>query len=234
MALHRAPFAPTVEMHVSRARCAADRIRGRGAADAMTTTVPTTDRPETAQNSEAWRGFVAGPWQDGIDVRDFIQRNYTPYAGDAGFLAGPTARTTACGSSSRRCSRTSASAASTTSTRTRRRTITAHAPGYIDEDDKLIVGLQTDAPLKRAIMPNGGWRMVEGALETYGYEVDQTVQEDLHDLPQDAQPGRLRRLPASGSRPRAARTSSPACPTPTAAAASSATTAASPSMASTR
>ena len=54
-------------------------------------------------------------------------------------------------------------------------TITPHAPGYIDKDNELIVGLQTDAPLKRAIMPNGGWRMVEGALETYGYEVDPTI-----------------------------------------------------------
>ena len=58
----------------------------------MTTTAPTTDRPQTM---EAWRGFVAGPWQDGVDVRDFIQRNYTPYTGDASFLAGPTPRTTA-------------------------------------------------------------------------------------------------------------------------------------------
>ena len=57
----------------------------------MTTTVTTTDRPET---TEAWRGFVAGPWQDGVDVRDFIQRNYTPYTGEASFLAGPTPRTT--------------------------------------------------------------------------------------------------------------------------------------------
>src|SRR5690606_33460369 len=53
--------------------------------------------------------------------------------------------------------------------------IVAHAPGYIAAEDELIVGLQTDAPLKRAIMPNGGWRMVEGALRTYGYEIDETL-----------------------------------------------------------
>ena len=58
----------------------------------MTTTAPRADRPQTM---DAWRGFVAGPWQDGVDVRDFIQRNYTPYTGDATFLAGPTPRTTA-------------------------------------------------------------------------------------------------------------------------------------------
>ena len=74
-----------------------------------------------------------------------------------------------------RCSPRSASAASTTSTRTPRRRSPSHAPGYIDRDNELIVGLQTDAPLKRAIMPNGGWRMVEDALETYGYEPDPTV-----------------------------------------------------------
>ena len=138
----------------------------------MTTTVTTTDRPMT---EEAWRGFVAGPWQDGVDVRDFIQRNYTPYTGDAGFLAGPTPRTTALWEKL---------AAMFPAERERGvydidthtpGTITSHAPGYIDKDSELIVGLQTDAPLKRAMIPNGGWRMVEGALETYGYEVDPTI-----------------------------------------------------------
>ena len=138
----------------------------------MTTTVTTTDRPMT---EEAWRGFVAGPWQDGVDVRDFIQRNYTPYTGDTGFLAGPTPRTTALWEKL---------AAMFPAERERGvydidthtpGTITSHAPGYIDKDSELIVGLQTDAPLKRAMIPNGGWRIVEGALETYGYEVDPTI-----------------------------------------------------------
>ena len=124
----------------------------------MTETVTSTDRPTT---EEAWRGFVAGPWQDGVDVRDFIQRNYTPYTGDAGFLAGPTDRTTALWEKL---------AAMFPAERERGvydvdthtpGTITSHAPGYIDKDSELIVGLQTDAPLKRAMMPNGGWRMVE-------------------------------------------------------------------------
>jgi formate C-acetyltransferase len=119
----------------------------------------------------AWDGFVAGPWQDAIDVRDFIQRNYTPYSGDASFLAGATERT-------QRVWQTLTAMFPTERERgvydvdaTTPSTITSHAPGYIAREDELIVGLQTDAPLKRAIMPNGGWRMVKGALETYGYDV---------------------------------------------------------------
>ncbi|OJV95606.1 MAG: formate C-acetyltransferase [Microbacterium sp. 67-17] len=119
----------------------------------------------------AWDGFVAGPWQDAIDVRDFIQRNYTPYSGDASFLTGATERThrvwqtlTAMFPAERERGVYDVDATTPS-------TITSHAPGYITRDDELIVGLQTDAPLKRAIMPNGGWRMVKGALETYGYDV---------------------------------------------------------------
>ena len=119
----------------------------------------------------AWDGFVAGPWQDAIDVRDFIQRNYTPYSGDASFLAGATERTqrvwqtlTAMFPAERERGVYDVDATTPS-------TITSHAPGYIARDDELIVGLQTDAPLKRAIMPNGGWRMVKGALETSGYDV---------------------------------------------------------------
>ena len=138
----------------------------------MTTTAPRADRPQTV---DAWRGFVAGPWQDGVDVRDFIQRNYTPYTGDGTFLAGPTPRTTAMWEKL---------TAMFPAERERGvydidthipGTITSHEPGYIDKDNELIVGLQTDSPLKRAMIPNGGWRMVEGALETYGYEVDPTI-----------------------------------------------------------
>ncbi|CAM3264118.1 formate C-acetyltransferase [Occultella aeris] len=121
---------------------------------------------------EAWHDFAAGPWQERIDVRDFIQRNYTPYTGDGDFLAGPTERTTrvwgrllAMFPDERERGVYDVDAATPS-------TITSHGPGYIDRDDEIIVGLQTDAPLKRAIMPNGGWRMVETALQTYGYPVD--------------------------------------------------------------
>jgi formate C-acetyltransferase len=140
----------------------------------------TTDRGPAStprQDGDAWRGYVPGPWQDRIDVRDFIQRNYTPYTGDAGFLAGPTERTTgiwqkllAMFPAEREKGVYDVDASTPAS-------ITAHAPGYIDRENELVVGLQTDAPLKRAIMPYGGWRMVEGALRTYGYEPDPVVGE---------------------------------------------------------
>ena len=132
-------------------------------------------RRETDEFPSAWKGFTEGPWQDSIDVRDFIQRNYTPYGGDACFLAAPTARTlgvweklTALFPAEREKGVYDIDPHTPS-------TITSHAPGYIDREAELIVGLQTDAPLKRAIMPNGGWRMVETALETYGYEVDEAV-----------------------------------------------------------
>ncbi len=120
----------------------------------------------------AWDGFKGGLWRDAIDVRDFIQQNYTPYLGDGSFLAGPTERTTEVWRQitdrfpEERAKGVYDVAYDIPST------ITAHAPGYIDRSRELIVGLQTDAPLKRAIMPYGGWRMVAGALETYGYPVD--------------------------------------------------------------
>jgi formate C-acetyltransferase len=125
--------------------------------------------------AEAWRGFAGTRWRERVDVRDFIQANYTPYEGDAAFLTGPTNRT-----------RTVWEKVSALFPEERRRgildvdpatpsTITSHAPGYIDRERELIVGLQTDAPLKRAIMPNGGLRMVENSLKAYGYEPDPFV-----------------------------------------------------------
>ncbi|MFG3144795.1 formate C-acetyltransferase [Streptomyces sp. NPDC048243] len=124
---------------------------------------------------DAWLGFAGSAWRDRVDVRDFIQSNYTPYEGDAAFLAGPTERTRAVWNT-----------VSALFPEERRRgvldvdtatpsTITSHAPGYIDRDRELIVGLQTDAPLKRAIMPNGGLRTVENGLKAYGYEPDEFV-----------------------------------------------------------
>ncbi|MQA32750.1 formate C-acetyltransferase [Modestobacter roseus] len=142
-------------------------------------TSSTIDRPAagTGTGDQAWRGFSPGPWQDRIDVRDFIQRNVTPYEGDAGFLAGPTERTTRVWQAvSALFPEERAKGVYDVDPHTPS-TITSHAPGYISEDDEVVVGLQTDAPLKRAIMPNGGWRMVENALRTYGYEPDPVVRE---------------------------------------------------------
>ncbi len=122
------------------------------------------------------REFETGLWQTEINVRDFIQQNYKPYEGDASFLKPATARTTkiwdklqAMFIEERKKGVLDVSQVPTS--------ITAHAPGYIDKDNEIIVGLQTDAPLKRAIMPNGGFRMVVTSLKTYGYEPDPHVVE---------------------------------------------------------
>ncbi|MFD1507732.1 formate C-acetyltransferase [Georgenia yuyongxinii] len=125
----------------------------------------------------AWDGFTPGPWCSAIDVRDFIQSNYTPYTGDAGFLAGPTDRTTGIWNTLMAMFPAEREKGVYDVDPKTPAGITAHAPGYIDEGNELIVGLQTDAPLKRAIMPLGGWRMVETSLETYGYEVDPLVKD---------------------------------------------------------
>ncbi|MET9295814.1 formate C-acetyltransferase [Streptomyces sp. NPDC003077] len=138
-------------------------------------TVTTPPAAGTGAQSAAWRGFTGERWRRHIDVRDFIQANYTPYEGDAAFLAGVTARTHAVWNAvsalfpeERRKGVLDVDAATPS-------TITSHAPGYIDRDRELIVGLQTDAPLKRAIMPNGGLRTVENGLRAYGYAPDPFV-----------------------------------------------------------
>ncbi|MFL6304313.1 MAG: pyruvate formate lyase family protein, partial [Candidatus Sulfotelmatobacter sp.] len=123
-----------------------------------------------------WQGFKSGLWQRQINVRDFIQQNYEPYEGDDSFLAGASARTTILWTrlnelfvEERKKGVLDISLIPSS--------ITAHDPGYIDRNNEVIVGLQTEAPLKRAIMPNGGFRMVVNALKTYGYEADPAVVE---------------------------------------------------------
>ncbi|MCF3124086.1 formate C-acetyltransferase [Streptomyces arenae] len=136
---------------------------------------------ETTVNGEAWDGFKGGLWRDAIDVRDFVQQNYTPYEGDDSFLAGPTERTTQVWQKLLSMFPTEIERGiHDVDVKTPSR-IDAFRPGYIDgtaaDHKDLIVGLQTDAPLKRAIMPNGGWRMVEGALNAYGYGADPEVRD---------------------------------------------------------
>ena len=140
----------------------------------MTATAAPTKK--TRAGEPAWKGFQPGLWQADIDVRDFIQQNYTPYDGDASFLAPATARTlgiwnrlTALFPEERKKGVLDVSPIPSS--------ITSHGPGYIDKDNEVIVGLQTEAPLRRAIMPNGGFRMVLGALKTYGYTPDPNVVE---------------------------------------------------------
>ena len=111
-----------------------------------------------------------------ISVRDFISRNYTPYYGDASFLVGPTKRTQEVWAELRELMAEERRRGGVLDVDTHTpSSITSHEPGYIDRDRELIVGLQTDAPLKRAIMPKGGWRMVEGGLKAYGFEPDDDV-----------------------------------------------------------
>jgi formate C-acetyltransferase len=136
----------------------------------------TTGKPFPEQFDAAWRDFVPGTWQTRVNLRDFIQRNYTPYDGDGGFLKGTTERTLGIWKKlapllAQEREKGILDVSQVPSG------ILAHAPGYIDKAREIIVGLQTDAPLKRAIMPFGGWRVVASSLEAYGYEPDERVGE---------------------------------------------------------
>ncbi|MFW5689527.1 MAG: formate C-acetyltransferase [Spirochaetota bacterium] len=133
------------------------------------------------QTATAWRGFAGGAWTEEVDVRDFIQRNYAPYSGDASFLSGPTDDTTALWKQLSSLLEAERDRGGTLDVDTATiSTITAHGPGYIDRNRERIVGLQTDAPLRRAIMPYGGIRMVEAACEAYGFELPESVSEIFH------------------------------------------------------
>ncbi len=125
----------------------------------------------------AWRDFKGAAWKTHVDVRDFIQKNYTPYIGDEAFLSPPTERTKALWNKISALLKEERKKGVLDISTDKPASITAHGPGYIDKGNEIIVGLQTDAPLKRAIMPNGGLRMVEMGLEAYHYKMDPLVQE---------------------------------------------------------
>jgi len=127
--------------------------------------------------ADAWRSFAGTDWQNRVNVRGFIQANYTPYLGDAAFLAGPTERTRGLWEKIAELLKLERKKGVLDISTDQPASITAHDAGYIDRDREIIVGLQTDAPLKRAIMPNGGLRMVEAGLAAYGYQPDPTVHE---------------------------------------------------------
>ena len=131
---------------------------------------------------EQWEGFEKGDWQNEINVRDFIQRNYTPYEGDATFLAGPTEKTKKLWDEVLELyKKEKASKGGVLDIDTKTiSSVNAYEPGYIDKDLEEIVGLQTDAPLKRAIMPYGGIRIVEKACSAYDRKVDDKVEEIFH------------------------------------------------------
>ena len=125
---------------------------------------------------EQWHGFKGSKWRDDINTRDFILNNYTPYDGDESFLEGPTDATNKLWGKLQELQKEERAKGGVLDMDTHVVTgLTAHKPGYIDEDMKdleQIVGLQTDKPLKRAFMPFGGIKMAEEACSTYGYEPD--------------------------------------------------------------
>lgn len=125
---------------------------------------------------EAWKGFIHGKWSEEVDVRDFIQRNYTPYEGDGTFLAPPTDATLRLWKEICDLSAKEREAGGVLNADTKIvSTLLSHGAGYIDKELEQIVGLQTDEPFKRALQPFGGIKMAEQALNMYGYELDPEV-----------------------------------------------------------
>jgi formate C-acetyltransferase len=134
-------------------------------------------RKQEVDSGDCWKGFRPGDWTTSINVRDFIVRNVTPYKGGEEFLAGPTQRTKAVWAKlqpyfadERKKGVLAVDAAAPS-------TLLAHKAGFIDRDNEVIVGLQTDQPFKRAIFPFGGLRMVEAGLKAAGFDPDAAVHE---------------------------------------------------------
>ena len=129
---------------------------------------------------EGWTGFTGGEWQDAINVRDFIQKNYAPYTGDDRFLTAATARTQAVNEKFRALLAEERAAGGVLDIDTQTvSTVTAYPPGYIDRERDIIVGLQTGRPLCRGINPFGGMRMVRQACAAYGRTVDDRIEEQF-------------------------------------------------------
>ncbi|MBQ3132739.1 MAG: formate C-acetyltransferase [Clostridia bacterium] len=129
---------------------------------------------------ENWKGFAQGVWQEEINVRDFIQNNYKEYTGDASFLAGATARTDALMEKVQALFAEERKKGGVLDIDTETVTsLTSYAPGYVDKDREIIVGLQTDAPLKRGVNPFGGMRMARQACSAYGYQLSDKVRQEF-------------------------------------------------------
>ncbi|MFR1675453.1 MAG: formate C-acetyltransferase [Fusobacterium sp.] len=124
-----------------------------------------------------WNGFVGELWKNEINVRDFIQCNYTPYTGDDSFLEGATENTKKVWNKLTEMFKVEREKGIYDAETKIPQAIDAYGPGYIDKDAEVIVGLQTDAPLKRGIFPKGGLRMVKNSLEAFGYEIDPLTEE---------------------------------------------------------
>ena len=129
---------------------------------------------------EAWRGFIEGNWTNEIDVRNFISLNYTPYLDGPEFLEGPTERTKRVSKRLDDLLRQEFEKGGVLDIDTHTvSTVFAFKPGYVIKEDDIIVGLQTDAPLKRAISPFAGFRMSEQACKAYGYEIGENIRDEF-------------------------------------------------------
>lgn len=126
--------------------------------------------------------FKSGRWEEDIEVRNFIQKNYTPYDRDESFLAGPTERTRKLWEKTSELIKKEIEKGIMDLDVNTPSSIVSHEAGYIDKDNEVIVGLQTDEPLKRAIKPNGGIRLVEKAAEEYGYEIPKEVTDIYYNI----------------------------------------------------
>ncbi|MCB5935217.1 formate C-acetyltransferase [Caldibacillus thermoamylovorans] len=127
--------------------------------------------------TQYWEGFKPGKWQEEVDVRDFIIKNFTPYTGDESFLEGPTESTKQLWDQVMELSKKEREAGGVLDADTKIvSTITSHGPGYLNKDLEQIVGFQTDKPFKRSLMPFGGIRMAKQALEAYGFELDKEIE----------------------------------------------------------
>src|SRR4051794_3200722 len=138
---------------------------------------PTAALATKLVDQDPWRSFNAGDWKTSINVRDFIVRNFTSYSGDEKFLAGPTARTKAVWAKLQPYFKDEQKKGVLAVDAKTPSTLLAHKAGYIDRANEVIVGLQTDAPFKRAIFPYGGLRMVEAGLKAAGFDADPQVHE---------------------------------------------------------
>ena len=124
--------------------------------------------------------FIDGPWSKEINVSDFVSKNIAPYTGDASFLAGPTARTSALMDKLNALFKKESDNGGLLDIDTETvSSLTSYGAGYLDKDNELIVGLQTDAPLKRGVNPFGGIRMVRQACEAYGYKLSETIEDEF-------------------------------------------------------
>ena len=132
---------------------------------------------QLAKNSNAWRKFSGADWKHQIDVRDFIVSNVAPYTGGPEFLAKPTERTLAVWEALQPFFREEARKGVLDVDVANPSSLTSHGPGYIDRDNEVVVGLQTDKPFRRAMMPTGGWNMIESGLKAIGREPDPAVRE---------------------------------------------------------